>query len=66
MAGNQETKQWHENQQQTQENTPKPGETPKIMEHISFLEWHEDFYVPDGAGIYILVTYIYIHIFSIV
>lgn len=68
MGGNQETKQWHENQQQARENTPKPGETQEFMENSSFLEWPKDFDVPDGVGMYIYInnncyyyiTYIYI------
>ena len=58
MGGNQETQQWHENQQQARENTPKPGETQEFMENSSFLEWPKDFDVPDGVGIYIII-YIY-------
>ena len=55
MGGNQETQQWHENQQQARENTPKPGETQEFMENSSFLEWPKDFDVPDGVGIYIII-----------
>ena len=55
MGGNQETKQWHENQQQARENTPKPGETQEFMENSSFLEWPKDFDVPDGVGMYIYI-----------
>lgn len=67
MGGNQETKQWHENQQQARENTPKPGETQEFMENSSFLEWPKDFDVPDGVGMYIyiliIIVIIILHIY---
>ena len=65
MGGNQETQQWHENQQQARENTPKPGETQEFMENSSFLEWPKDFDVPDGVGIYIIIYIIIINIIII-